>query len=72
MCHKQVHCNQVHLQLYTKARHALLSTVTGFVEAEVGRALSTGRGRGTSSKCQLLASDTLPALSSHCVEEKAV
>lgn len=43
-CHKQVRHDQVHLQLHTKARHALLRTGSGLVEAEVGRALSTGAG----------------------------
>lgn len=43
---KQMHHGQVHLQAHTpKAGQALLRmAVVGFVEAEVGRALSTGAG----------------------------
>lgn len=46
MCHKQVHHGQVCLQVHTpKAGQVLLRmAVVGFMEAKVGRAVSTGAG----------------------------
>lgn len=48
MCRKQVHHGQVRLQVHTpKAGQVLLRmAVAGFIEAEVGRAVSTGAGAG--------------------------
>lgn len=46
MCRKQVHHGQGHLQVHTpKAGQVLLRmAVVGFMEAEVGRAVSTEAG----------------------------